>query len=211
MYTARAQVRDCPPGSHPKRGGSMADRSAIDQLFADDGWPMDSREFSVLGDTFTEDADFTIVITGGDTIGPISGRDAIVDFCSSTVGERLDQRRHVITNVRIGPHQTETSAEVTAILTPHRRGRRGAGGQEQRPLPHAGSAGRRRLAVREHAPDARPPVLTTDRFAIARRPAIACGDDQSPVGRRCARDPWMATFASNSFASTSGGTRCQLQ
>ena len=94
----------------------MADRSAIDQLFADYGWPMDSREFSVLGDTFTEDAEFTIVITGGETIGPISGRDAIVEFCSSTVGEQTDQRRHVITNVRIGP-QTDTSAEVTAILT----------------------------------------------------------------------------------------------
>lgn len=94
----------------------MADRDAIDQLFADYGWPMDSREFSVLGDTFTENADFTIVITGGDTIGPISGRDAIVEFCSSTVGEQTDQRRHVITNVRIGP-ETETEADVTAILT----------------------------------------------------------------------------------------------
>ena len=94
----------------------MADRSAIDQLFADYGWPMDSREFSVLGDVFTEDAEFTIVITGGDTIGPISGRDAIVEFCSSTVGEQEDQRRHVITNVRIGP-QTENDATVTAILT----------------------------------------------------------------------------------------------
>ena len=94
----------------------MADRSAIDQLFADYGWPMDSREFSVLGGTFTEAAEFTIVITGGDTIGPISGRDAIVEFCSSTVGEQTDQRRHVITNVRIGD-QTDTDAEVTAILT----------------------------------------------------------------------------------------------
>jgi len=94
----------------------MADRSAIDQLFADYGWPMDSREFSVLGDVFTEDAEFTIVITGGDTIGPISGRDAIVEFCSSTVGDQQDQRRHVITNVRVGP-QTENDATVTAILT----------------------------------------------------------------------------------------------
>jgi hypothetical protein len=77
---------------------------------------MDSREFEVLGDTFTKDADFTIAITDGDTIGPIDGRDAIVEFCSSTVHEQTDQRRHVITNVRIGP-QTETEADVTAILT----------------------------------------------------------------------------------------------
>ena len=94
----------------------MADKSAINQLFADYGWPMDSREWEVLGPTFTEDAAFTIVITGGDTIGPITGRDAIVEFCSSTVNEQQDQRRHVITNVRIGP-ETATTATATAILT----------------------------------------------------------------------------------------------
>jgi hypothetical protein len=94
----------------------MADRNAIEQLFSDYGWPMDSREWPVLSDTFTEDADFTIAITGGDTIGPIRGRAAIVEFCSSTVNEQTDQRRHVITNVRIGP-QTDTDATVTAILT----------------------------------------------------------------------------------------------
>jgi hypothetical protein len=77
---------------------------------------MDSREFELLGDTFTADANFTIVITGGDTIGPISGRDGIVEFCSSTVGEQTDQRRHVITNVRVGA-QTDVEADVTAILT----------------------------------------------------------------------------------------------
>jgi hypothetical protein len=94
----------------------MADRNAIEQLFSDYGWPMDSREWPVLSDVFTEDADFTIVITGGDTIGPIEGRDAIVEFCSSTVDAQTDQRRHVITNVRIGP-ETADDAEVTAILT----------------------------------------------------------------------------------------------
>jgi hypothetical protein len=77
---------------------------------------MDSREWPVLSDVFTEDADFTILITGGDTIGPIEGRDAIVEFCSSTVNAQTDQRRHVITNVRIGP-ETDTEATVTAILT----------------------------------------------------------------------------------------------
>jgi len=94
----------------------MADRQAIDQLFADYGWPMDSREWDGLGPTFTGDADFTIAITGGDTIGPITGREAIVEFCSSTVERQTDQRRHVITNVRVGP-QTDTEATVTAILT----------------------------------------------------------------------------------------------
>jgi SnoaL-like domain len=94
----------------------VADRSAIEQLFADYGWPMDSREFGVLGGVFTEDAAFTISIAGGETYGPIVGRQEIVDFCSSTIAEQTDQRRHVITNIRIGP-ETQDDATVTAILT----------------------------------------------------------------------------------------------
>lgn len=94
----------------------MADRTAIEQLFADYGWPMDSREWQVLSTVFTEEAEFTISISGGDVIGPIVGREAIVDFCSSTVNAQTDQRRHVITNVRVGP-ETESEAAVTAILT----------------------------------------------------------------------------------------------
>lgn len=94
----------------------MADRDAIEQLFADYGWPMDSREWAVLSGVFTENAEFTITIAGGDTIGPIVGREAIVEFCSSTVNAQTDQRRHVITNVRVGP-ETDTDATVTAILS----------------------------------------------------------------------------------------------
>jgi hypothetical protein len=77
---------------------------------------MDSREWPVLSGVFTEDAEFTIAIANGDTIGPIVGRDAIVEFCSSTVNAQTDQRRHVITNVRIGP-ETDDEATVTAILS----------------------------------------------------------------------------------------------
>jgi uncharacterized protein (TIGR02246 family) len=94
----------------------MADRSAIEQLFADYGWPMDTREWDVLATVFTEDAEFTITIPGSDAIGPVNGRDAIVEFCSSTVGDQIDQRRHVITNVRI-TNETDSAADVYAILT----------------------------------------------------------------------------------------------
>ena len=94
----------------------MADRNAIEQLFSDYGWPMDSREWPVLSGTFTEDADFTIAITGGDTIGPINGRDAIVEFCSSTVNEQTDQRRHVITNVRLAGGDKATSTLTLLVV-----------------------------------------------------------------------------------------------
>ena len=35
------------------------------------------------------------------TIGPYESRDAIVEFISSTTEAQQDQRRHVITNVRL--------------------------------------------------------------------------------------------------------------
>lgn len=94
----------------------MADRMAIEQLFADYAWPMDTREWPVLATVFTEDASFTITIAGEPAVGPIVGRDEIVEFCSSTVGDQTDQRRHVITNVRI-VNETDTSADVYAMLT----------------------------------------------------------------------------------------------
>ncbi|MBM3677576.1 MAG: nuclear transport factor 2 family protein [Actinobacteria bacterium] len=93
----------------------MADRDAIEQLFADYGWPMDTREWPVLSTVFTEDATFTITIAGDEAVS-ITGRDAIVEFCSSTVNAQTDQRRHVITNIRHA-NETATSADVYAILT----------------------------------------------------------------------------------------------
>jgi len=94
----------------------MVDRDALEQLFAQYGWPMDSKEFPVLREVFTEDAEFTVAITGGDTHGPVSGRDAIYDFCSGIVSSQTDQRRHVITNIRIVDDAGD-SADVTATLT----------------------------------------------------------------------------------------------
>ena len=45
----------------------MVDRDALEQLFAQYGWPMDSKEFPVLREVFTEDAEFTVAITSGGT------------------------------------------------------------------------------------------------------------------------------------------------
>jgi uncharacterized protein (TIGR02246 family) len=93
----------------------MADRNAIQQLFADYGWPMDTREWPVLATVFTEDASFVITIAGDEAIS-VAGRHEIVEFCSSTVDAQTDQRRHVITNVRIASG-TDTTADAYAILT----------------------------------------------------------------------------------------------
>jgi len=94
----------------------MIDRDSLEQLFAQYGWPMDSKEFPTLNQVFTQDAKFTVQIAGGDTYGPIEGREAIYDFVSQTVGAQTDQRRHVITNMRIESSSGE-STTATAILT----------------------------------------------------------------------------------------------
>ena len=93
----------------------MADRNAIDQLFADYGWPMDTREWPVLATVFTKDASFVITLQGEEAVS-ITGCAAIVEFCSSTVNEQKDQRRHVITNVRLA-NATDSNADAFAILT----------------------------------------------------------------------------------------------
>jgi hypothetical protein len=94
----------------------MIDRDSLEQLFAQYGWPMDTKDFGNLNIVFTQDAKFTVQIAGGDTYGPIEGRQAIYDFVSQTVGGQTDQRRHLITNMRV-ESATDEKTVATAILT----------------------------------------------------------------------------------------------
>ena len=94
----------------------MADRDAISELLSRYAWAMDSANFDELRDVFAEDASFTIHIAGADSIGPIDGRDAIVEFIGGTVGGQQDQRRHVITNQRY-EREGDGDAIVTTTLT----------------------------------------------------------------------------------------------
>ena len=89
------------------------DRDTIEQLYADYAWAMDANNFGLLGEVFTEQATFTLDITGvEDPIGPFEGREAIIEFISGAVTEQTDVRRHVITNIR-----TEGDDVATAHLS----------------------------------------------------------------------------------------------
>jgi|ERR687897_172139 3-phenylpropionate/cinnamic acid dioxygenase small subunit len=94
----------------------MADRQAINDLFADYAWAMDARDFDLLAQVFHDDASFTIPIEGADTVGPFSPGSAVVEFISSTTQGQTDRRRHVITNVRF-EEESDNEARVTATLT----------------------------------------------------------------------------------------------
>jgi uncharacterized protein (TIGR02246 family) len=80
----------------------VPDHATVAEVFARYAAAIDDADFDRLGDVFTEGASFTVEVTGGETFGPFEPRDAIVEFISSTTAAQQDQRRHVITNVRLG-------------------------------------------------------------------------------------------------------------
>lgn len=93
------------------------DRSAIAELFATYAAAMDDHEMSLLKGVFTADASFALDIEGVDRgVGPLQPRDSILEFISSTVSGQADQRRHVITNIRV-VEEAEDRANVNALLT----------------------------------------------------------------------------------------------
>lgn len=97
----------------------MADRSAIEDLFARYAWGMDSRQFHFTNDTFAEDAEFTLDIQGTAAIEPLRGS-GIGEFIESTTREQTDQRRHVITNVHLedaGEDEAKAIAYLTLMVT----------------------------------------------------------------------------------------------
>jgi 3-phenylpropionate/cinnamic acid dioxygenase small subunit len=94
----------------------MADRDAIAELLSNYAWAMDAGDFQALNDIFSEDGSLMIHIAGADSIGPISPRDAVVEFIGSTITGQQDQRRHVVSNQRYESEGAD-DAVVTATLT----------------------------------------------------------------------------------------------
>lgn len=90
----------------------MSDLQTVSQLFSNYAWSMDAKEFDLFDEVFSKDASFVVSIAGPVAAGPFEGRDALVDFIRSTTLDQQDQRRHVITNVRL-----ESDSVATATLT----------------------------------------------------------------------------------------------
>jgi hypothetical protein len=88
----------------------MSDMQTVQQLFSTYAWSMDSKEFELFDEVFSEDATFVVSIAG-DVAASFEGRGPLVDFIRTTTLEQTDQRRHVITNVRLA------GSKATATLT----------------------------------------------------------------------------------------------
>ena len=94
----------------------MSDQQTVGQLFSTYAWSMDSKEFELFDEVFSEDATFVVSIAGTVAAGPFEGRAAVVDFIRSTTLDQTDQRRHVITNVRLAGGDKATSTLTLLVV-----------------------------------------------------------------------------------------------
>jgi len=94
----------------------MAGRDAVAELFAAYAAANDLRDAGLIGECFTPEGAFTLHIAGADTIGPLQPRDAFLEFFGQAFAAQSDQRRHVVTNLRL-LDDGETSARAEAYLT----------------------------------------------------------------------------------------------
>ena len=98
----------------------MADRDAIAELFSAYGAANDLRDAGLIGECFTADGAFTLHIAGADSLGPLAPRDALLDFFGAAFAAQSDQRRHVVTNLRLvedGSDGARAEAYLTLIVT----------------------------------------------------------------------------------------------
>lgn len=78
----------------------IGDYGQVAELFAKFGAAVDQHRADTLTDVLAEGASFEVIVAGGETYGPFSPRDAVIEFVGSTVTAQTDQRRHCITNFR---------------------------------------------------------------------------------------------------------------
>lgn len=80
----------------------MTDHATMAQLFGRYGSALDDDHFEWLDDIFTSDAEYTIYVAGGETIGPVSSREKVVEMLTGAlkqVNAEHGQTRHAITNM----------------------------------------------------------------------------------------------------------------
>ena len=78
---------------------SADDKLAIAELLARSAYAFDEQDLEMLEACFTPDAVFSILIKGGDMIGPFEGREAVMKLYSDSMDAQTDVRRHVASNI----------------------------------------------------------------------------------------------------------------
>ena len=62
-------------------------------------WGYDSRDLTLMGNSFAVEGSFDIQLEGSEGWGPYKGRQAIVDWLAEIMESQTDQRRHCVTNI----------------------------------------------------------------------------------------------------------------
>jgi hypothetical protein len=79
---------------------------------------LDQHDLAALGQLLTGSATWTFSIAGQTILGPVNGRDAILDFVRGSLAEQADQRRHNLFNISVSAAATSTAdAQAYLVLT----------------------------------------------------------------------------------------------
>lgn len=76
-----------------------AEQLAVHQSLARYAFALDQQDLEALGAVLTEDATWAFKIAGESDLGPVVGRDAILEFVLDTMDAETNQRRHNLVNM----------------------------------------------------------------------------------------------------------------
>lgn len=79
-------------------------------------WGFDERRIDVLRGCFTEDAVWHGSLAGRESVGPVHGADAIIEFLTSYWPRQADQRRHYMLSLEVDPVTASEVLATTALL-----------------------------------------------------------------------------------------------
>jgi len=105
---APGKVADVDPAQH----------FAIQQTLVRYAYALDQHDLAALEQLFTSSATWTFSSAGQAALGPISGREAILDFVRGTLTEQAAQQRHNLANISVSAATAGTAdAQAYLILT----------------------------------------------------------------------------------------------
>ena len=78
---------------------NVEEKLLIHELLARSAYGYDERDLELLASCFSEDAEMTMCIAGGDVVGPFKGRNQLRKMFENAMSGQQDVRRHVISNI----------------------------------------------------------------------------------------------------------------
>ena len=98
---------------------TLEDKLSIHELLSRSAYAFDIQDLPMLEACFTEDAEFSMRIGGGDLVGPFEGRAAIMTLMADSIDVQTDVRKHVISNIFFdeSANQPMVTSNLTLIST----------------------------------------------------------------------------------------------